>query len=66
MDDGIFWISVEEFKKSMLYLVVSYYHPGWWHNYIPVKGDDGLLHTFLFDIKPGQEGLTHLILDHYD
>lgn len=49
-DDGCFWITVEEFHKTMLYIVVSYYHEDWWHNYIRNQGDDGKEHTFLFDI----------------
>jgi len=50
----------------MLYIVVSFYHPGWFHNYIHNRGDDGTVHSFLFDIKEGDEGQSYLKLDHYD
>ena len=53
LDDGVFWITIEEFHKSMLYVVVSFYHDDWFHNYITQKDDDGEKHTFLFDIFDG-------------
>ena len=43
-DDGLFWITIEEFYKSMLYVIISYYHKGWYHNYYENLGDDGLMH----------------------
>ena len=50
----------------MLYLVVTFYHPDYTHNYIKNKGDDGKKHKFIFDITKEQEGLAYLRLDHYD
>jgi hypothetical protein len=59
-------MSIEEFHASMLYIVVSFYNPGWYHNYITSHSDDGELHHFIFDIDEKQEGKHYLKLDHYD
>lgn len=65
-DDGVFYVTLEEFHKSMLYMVVSYYEENWFHNYIEAIGDDGEKHNYLFEIKKGQEGVSYLKVDHYD
>ena len=66
MHDGIFYMTFEEFKKNMLYVVVSNYHEGWNHNYITNTMDDGKKHYFLFDVKPGEEGTHYVKVDHFD
>jgi hypothetical protein len=52
-DDGIFYITLEDFHKSMLYMVVSNYEENWYHNYIENIGDDGEKHYYMFEIKNG-------------
>lgn len=65
-NDGIFWISLKQFKDSMLYMVVTKYHKGWTHNYIISKDDDGNEHTYLFDIDETNQGPAYIRCDQYD
>lgn len=55
-DDGCFYLTIEDFHQSVLYLTVNYYHPGWVHNYIQNIADDGGSKVFLFDVEPYQAG----------
>lgn len=50
----------------MLYFVISYYHEGWYHNYIQSEGDSGDKTSYLFNIDNDEEGLHYLRVDHYD
>lgn len=52
-DDGVFWITIDEFFNTFLYVVVSFYQENWYHNYIFNEGDDGLQHYYVFDVLPG-------------
>ena len=66
VDDGSFWISVEDFQSTMLYMVVSYWHPKWWHSFKRNEGDDGKEHSYVFDVPLGGEGKHYITIDHYD
>jgi hypothetical protein len=66
LDNGVFWISLAEYKKSMLYMTVSHYREGWWQSFIFNEGDDGLKHTFVFDVDSSTAGEAQIRLDHYD
>lgn len=33
-EDGCFWMTLDEFYETMLYITISFYHDDWYHSYI--------------------------------
>ena len=66
-DDGVIWLTVEEFKASMLYACVTLYNKDNYHNYIHSEGDEGETKTFLFTLEDDKnwEDLD-VMVTHYD
>jgi hypothetical protein len=57
-------MTLEDFKNTMLYITISFYHDDWYHSYIEQEDDEGKLRHFLFEVD--NDGEHFVQVDHYD
>ena len=59
-DDGVFFMTVEDFKKCFEFFSYAYYHDDYHRNYYPVSQPKGHAHYFTFELDKPTEVFFYL------